>query len=444
MKIHLVSLGCARNQVDSELMLGRLIRCGCQIAQEPEEAQVIIVNTCSFIESAVDESVDTILALARYKENGRCRRLIVAGCLPERYREDINDSLPEVDVFLGTGAFDQIERAVSDPRFHHECLLPSPGLRALEGPKDPRHLTDAHMAYIKIAEGCDSRCTYCIIPKLRGQHRSRPMADIVAEAEHLMASGVKEINLVAQDTTDYGRDLTPPQNLGGLLSVLSDVSKDLWVRFLYGHPEHFDRSLLKVVAARENICPYFDIPIQHVSPGVLQRMGRYYGREDLLDLFERIRQALPQAAIRTSVMVGFPGESEDDFLALSDFIDTVRFDHLGVFTYSDGEDLPSHRLPDHVPQDTAQERLDRLMCRQKKISLDRNQAYVGTTQRVLVEQALEPHLFAARTMFQAPEVDGLTFVHTSREGNHIETGMFVEVEITDAMEYDLISQRLPR
>ncbi len=422
-------------------MLGRLKRRGCQIVQDPEDAHVIIVNTCSFIEPAVDESVDTILALSQYKENGACKRLIVAGCLPERYRDDITDSLPEVDVFLGTGAFDQIEDAVAS--LESGCMLPNPELRVLEGPDAPRIITDAHMAYVKIAEGCDSRCTYCIIPKLRGKHRSRPVTDILAEAEQLAASGVREIVLVAQDSTHYGRDLNPPTDLGVLLGELSTNCKDLWIRFLYGHPEHFDVSLVKVISERDNICPYFDIPIQHVSNRILKRMGRHYGREDLLRLFGAIRERLPQAALRTSVMVGFPGETEDDLSQLIQFIETVQFDHLGVFTYSDEEDLPSHQLSDHVSKKVALERLDVVMTRQKEISLGRNQTYIGTTQRVLIEQALEDHLYAGRTMFQAPEVDGLIFVHSDKAPGEIKTGMFVNVKVTDAMEYDLISEVSP-
>lgn len=423
-------------------MLGRLKRRGWQIADDPEDAHVIVVNTCSFIESAVNESVDTILALAQFKKSGVCQRLIVAGCLPERYREDISESLPEVDTFLGTGAFDQIEKAVAKTGLKTGCLLPNPNLRVLEGPDAPRVITDTHMAYVKIAEGCDSRCTYCIIPKLRGGHRSRPMPDILAEARQLADSGVKEIDLVAQDSTYYGRDLNPPTSLGALLEGLSSISEDLWIRFLYGHPVHFDLSLVKVVSERKNLCPYFDIPVQHASDRILKHMGRHYGGEDLLRLFRAIREQLPRAALRTSVMVGFPGETEDDVNRLIRFIEAVAFDHLGVFIYSDEDDLPSHHLPDHVDNETAHRRLDRVMNRQKEISLRRNQSYVGTTQRVLIEQSLEEGLYAARTRFQAPEVDGLTFVHANKAEDEIKTGMFINVKITDAMEYDLMSDAL--
>lgn len=424
-------------------MLGKLKRQGWRIVDDPEDARVIVVNTCSFIEPAVNESVDTILALAQYKKHGECERLIVAGCLPERYRDDISESLPEVDIFLGTGAYDQIEKAVVETGFEEGCLLPNPEQRILEGPDTPRVISDTHMAYVKIAEGCDSRCTYCIIPKLRGGHRSRPLADILAEARHLADSGVKELVLVAQDSTRYGRELTPPTDLGALLAALSSISDDLWIRFLYGHPVNFDLSILKVVAEHENLCPYFDIPVQHADDRILKRMGRHYTGEDLVRLFGTIRDRLPNAALRTSVMVGFPGETEEDVERLIRFIEAVEFDHLGVFTYSDEEDLPSHRLTGHVSNETAQRRMERVMSQQQAICLRRNQSYIDTVQRVLVEQPLEEGLWAARTMYQAPEVDGLTFVRVDPSRDAVDTGKFLNVKITDALEYDLISEALP-
>lgn len=440
MKLHLVSLGCARNQVDSEVMLGRLKRRGWETTQDPEQAQVIIINTCSFIEPAVNESIDTILALAEYKKTGVCRRLIVVGCLPERYREDILPTLPEVDVFLGTGAFDQIEKVVTKSEPADNCLLPVPGTRAMEDSSTPREVTDPYTAYIKIAEGCDSRCTYCIIPKLRGSHRSRPLTDIVTEARHLIASGVKELVLVAQDTTHYGHDLNPRMNLSRLMEELAALSENVWIRFLYGHPEHFDMSLVRTMATHSNICPYIDIPIQHAANRILNRMGRRYNMEGLYRIFGAIRNEFPRAALRTSVIVGFPGETENDFTRLLEFIESVAFDHLGVFVYSDSDDLPSHRLSDHVPKATAQKRMNRVMAVQKKISGKRNQRYQHQTLRVLVEQQLEANLFSARTAFQAPEVDGLTFVRTRTDNPGPEIGNFVEVTVTDTLEYDLVAE----
>ena len=440
MKFHLVSLGCARNQVDSEVMQGRLKRRGWQATQDPEQARVIIVNTCSFIESAANESIDTILALAEQKKTGVCRQLVVVGCLPERYREDIVATLPEVDCFLGTGAFDRIEEVVTKAEPMDGCFLPDPDARTLEDGHAPRLLTDGHLAYVKIAEGCNSRCTYCIIPRLRGKHHSRPAMDIVAEAQHLIDGGVRELVLVAQDTTHYGHDLTPETNLTQLLGEIADLSDKVWIRFLYGHPEHFDPSLLGIMLRHENLCPYFDIPIQHASGQLLKKMGRRYDKNDLHRIFSNIRDHLPRAALRTGVIVGFPGETEADFEELEAFIEQVQFDHLGVFTYSDSDDLPSHRLPNPVPPETARKRMDRLMEIQKNISRNRNQRYQNETLPVLVEQQLEANLFSARTAFQAPEVDGLTFVKTRPDGPRISVGSFVRVKVIDTLEYDLVAE----
>lgn len=440
MKLHLVSLGCARNQVDSEVMLGRLKQQGWEMTRDPEHAVVIIVNTCSFIESAANESIDTILALAENKKTGVCRKLVVTGCLPERYREDITATLPEVDCFLGTGAFDQIETAVMEAKPISGCLLPDPNIRTLEDGNAPRLLTETHLAYIKIAEGCNSMCTYCIIPKLRGGHRSRPVTDIVAEARHLIDNGALEIVLVAQDTTHYGHDLTPKTDLTRLLGILAELSDKVWIRFLYGHPEHFDASLIKIMSEYKNLCPYFDIPVQHAADGLLKKMGRRYQKKDLLRIFGNIRDRLPRASLRTSVIVGFPGESETDFSELQAFVEQAQFDHLGVFTYSDSDDLPSHRLPNPVPGNIAIKRMNRIMELQKKISEKRNLRYKNESLPVLVEQQLEDHLFSARTQFQAPEVDGLTFVKTRPEGPRISAGSFARVEVIDTLEYDLVAE----
>jgi len=440
MKFHLVSLGCARNQVDSEVMLGRLTRRGWQTTQDPEQARVIIVNTCSFIESAANESIDTILALAENKKTGRCQRLVVVGCLPERYREEIAETLPEVDCFLGTGAFDQIEKVVAEAAPTGGCLLPDPNCRMLEAGEAPRLVTDPHSAYVKIAEGCNSGCTYCIIPKLRGRHRSRPVADIVAEARHLIDGGVRELVLVAQDTMHYGHDLTPKTDLARLLGNLAELSDEVWIRFLYGHPEHFDASLIQTVSEHETLCPYFDIPIQHAADRILKKMGRRYDRDRLLEIFGHIRSHLPGAALRTSVIVGFPGETEEDFTELLGFMEQVQFDHLGVFTYSDSEDLPSHRLPDPVPVNIARKRMNRAMALQKKISGRRNRRYRDKILQVLVEQQLEDNLFSARTALQAPEVDGLTFVTTRPESPRIQVGSFARVKVIDTLEYDLMAE----
>ena len=433
MKLHLVSLGCAKNLIDSEVMLGRLVNAGWILTDDPAEAEIIIVNTCSFIEPAVDESIDTILELAKFKKTGTCRHLVVTGCLPERFREEIVHALPEVDIFLGTGAFDRIVHAVNGFSDFSKCLLPDPDLLTMQGKEAYRVRSSSHIAYIKIAEGCSRHCTYCIIPRLRGKYRSRNHEDIIAEARSLILSGVKELIVVAQDTTSYGKDLNMSVDLSGLLENISDISEDVWIRLMYGHPESIDESIIKTIATYDNICTYFDIPVQHVSNSVLKRMRRKYTRDDLYRLFEKIRETAPDCALRTTAIVGFPGETDKDFQQLFDFAEDICFDHLGVFLYSDSEDLQSHRLSNHVPKNTAKKRHDRLMSRQADISLKNNQKYIGKVLKVLVEEKSKDNLFIGRTYFQAPEVDGITYINS----NQLQPGRFAGIKITDAFEYDL-------
>ncbi|MFO7708474.1 MAG: 30S ribosomal protein S12 methylthiotransferase RimO [Desulfobacterales bacterium] len=447
MKLHLTSLGCAKNQVDSETMLGLLRQAGWTLTDDPEEAHTIVVNTCSFIEAAAQESLDTILELAEYKKTGACRRLVVAGCLPERYREDIVQTMPEVDLFIGTGAFDQIVDAVGDTGRTHAALLPDPDRADGHRPDGPRVLSTPHMAYLKIAEGCSRSCSYCIIPRLRGRHRSRPMEDVVAEARALVASGVKELVLVAQDTTAYGADMAPPRSLGRLVESLAGLSSGggaqadkPWIRVLYGHPESIGDDLIRAVATHPNACSYFDVPIQHASNRVLKRMGRRSTHERLRKLFLRIRGMVPDAALRTTVIVGFPGETDKDFGELMRFVEEIRFDHLGAFVYSDAEDIPSHRLRSHVPKAIAQERYDQLMSTQMEIAAEINQGRIEKTYTVLIEENLGSRLYAGRTYFQAPEVDGVTYVNAAPTGHELTIGRFARARINDALDYDLMGE----
>jgi ribosomal protein S12 methylthiotransferase len=447
-RLYLVSLGCVRNLVDSEFMLGRLVKAGFAVTPNPADADIIIVNTCGFIESAVNESIDTILELAEFKQSGRCQKLIVAGCLPERFREKIVQALPEVDLFLGTGACDRIVEAVEKAAVDgSRCFLPDPNLIGLDGHGQPRLQSTSHTAYLKISVGCDKHCTYCIIPKLRGRQRSRRPEDIVAEARALISSGVKELILVAEDTTAYGKDLTPSPDLAGLLVRISEMADSLrscpgeaggsgrvWLRFLYGHPESMDDAVIRAVAANQNICSYFDLPIQHAGTSVLKKMGRNYTHDDLVRLFGKIRSLVPDAVLRTTVITGFPGETDNDFEQLLNFVETIGFDHLGVFTYSDSEDLPAHRLSGHVPKRVAQKRYERLMASQARISLENNQKRIGKTYTVLVEEKTEDNRYMGRTFFQAPEVDGITYIHAGQ----LQAGDFADVRIIDAREYDLV------
>ncbi|MEE8431600.1 MAG: 30S ribosomal protein S12 methylthiotransferase RimO [Candidatus Desulfatibia sp.] len=434
MKIHLVSLGCAKNLVDSEMMLGRLVQAGWPHTADPRKADTIIINTCSFIESATNESIDTILEMAKFKNSGICRRLIVTGCLPERFREEIVDSLPEVDFFLGTGAFHEIEKAVKGPAEPSGCHLPDPHFLDLQDQETPRLLSSPHMAYLKIAEGCSRHCTYCIIPKLRGKQKSRPLENIVAEARFLISKGLKELILVAQDTTAYGNDLDPPVSLDQVLKSVADISDEAWVRLLYAHPQSIGPDVIQTVAAYRNICSYFDIPIQHASNRLLKNMGRNYTSDDLYRLYDKIRSFVPRAVLRTTVMVGFPGETDKDYKDLVNFVDEIRFDHLGVFVYSDSKDLSSHKLSGHIPEGVANDRYDRLMLRQSKISFENNQKHIGKVYDVLVETEAKKNLFTGRTFFQAPEVDGITYIHSEK----LSLGAFAGVRVTDVLEYDLM------
>lgn len=436
MKVYLESLGCARNLVDSEIMLGLLAQDGFEIVQDPETAEIIVVNTCSFITSAAEESIDTVLAFAEYKKSAACKYLIVCGCLPERYGRDMVPELPEVDLFLGTAAGTDIVRALNSLKkedLADKCIFPDPVSVSPEKSHLPRLTSNPHMAYIKISEGCSRHCTYCIIPKLRGSYRSRSEADILAEAKRLVSEGCKELVLVAESTTDYGSDFSNGSTLPSVLRNIAAIPGDFRVRLLYGFPDNLTDEIIDAVGSTDKVCCYFDVPIQHGVDSVLKAMGRHYSQDDLLTLFERIREKFPHAALRTTLITGFPGETDKDFKALLKFIKEVCFDHLGVFTYSDSEDLPSHGLPDHVTAKKAQNRHDRLMAAQAEISMTKNMSHVGNVYRVLIEENPEAGMYLGRTDFQAPEVDGLTFVY----GENLAIGDFVMVRISEAYEYDL-------
>jgi ribosomal protein S12 methylthiotransferase len=439
MIIYFETLGCSRNQVDSEVMLGNLLAAGHTRTHDPGLAQVIVVNTCGFITTAADEAVDTILEMAEYKTQGECRRLIVTGCLAQRYKDDadLTQSLPEVDAFLGTGACDRIVDVVAGRTPSPLTLFPDPNARQFADLSVDRALSGAPYAFVKVSEGCNRHCTYCIIPALRGRQRSRPLEEICAEAVSLVKKGVTEIILTAENTTDYGRDLVGGTRCHQVLKTLSvqvaQVNPRAWIRMLYTHPESLTQQIVETITAHDNICAYYDVPIQHADTTLLRRMGRPYSLADLERLFAMIRQTDPDAALRTTVITGFPGETDAMFNTLLDFIQKIRFDHLGVFTYSDAADLPAHALTDHVPEDVANQRHDILMAAQADISAQINQGHVGKTVTVLVEENPEPGLFTGRTMFQAPEVDGVTFIYS----DGLVIGSQVQVKITDGYEYDI-------
>lgn len=435
-KVNLVSLGCAKNLVDSEIMLAGLAAAGMQITDDPSDADIIIVNTCSFIETAVNESIDHILELADYKNSGRCGRLIVTGCLPQRYGSEISQSLPEVDIFLGTAAFDQIVEMVQGDIQPPICRIPPVNQIRRPSTAPARINTVFPIAYLKIAEGCDRRCTYCIIPKLRGKQKSAPVNVLLEEFRQLIESGAREIILVAQESTNYGADLTGGENLSILLDRLSNISNDVRIRFLYAHPESITENVIDLVAEKNNIVPYFDIPIQHSETGMLKKMGRRYSKDRLYRLFEAIRSKIPDAALRTTVMSGFPGETHKDFQNLINFIKEVRFDHLGGFVYSDAEELASYRLSPKTTAKTAEKRLDELMAVQMEISLEHNRRRLGGIFEVLVEKEIDDDLYQGRTAFQAPDVDGVTCI----QARTLAIGSFINVQINDISEYDLYGE----
>ena len=421
-------------------MMGKLVAKGHQMTNDPSVAQIIIVNTCGFISTASDEAVDVILQMAEFKKIGACKRLIATGCLAQRYKDDpdLVGTLPEVDAFIGTGACDLIVDVVEEREVKTLTLFPDPGQRQFQDINEQRELLSDQYAYIKVSEGCNRKCTFCIIPLLRGHQRSRPVSDICTEAKALVSKGVKEIILTAENTTDYGQDLNDDIGFHTVLTSLAHTleNEKTWIRFLYTHPKTLTESVVKAVKDHANICSYYDVPIQHASSKVLKKMGRPYTRDDLRALFKTTRNMDPYAVLRTTLIVGFPGETEQDFQDLLSFIHDIKFDHLGVFTYSDSKDLKSHLLENHVDPAIAEFRHDTIMAAQAKISEFINLGYVGKTFDVLVEENPEPGVYIGRTQFQAPDVDGMTFIYADA----LEINTVVKVRITDGFEYDIAGE----
>ncbi|MBI4551056.1 MAG: 30S ribosomal protein S12 methylthiotransferase RimO [Candidatus Latescibacteria bacterium] len=437
--IGLASLGCSKNLVDSEVMLGLLTQAGYEVTHDYRDADVIIVNTCAFIGPAKEESINTILELAKFKEDGRCAALVVTGCLAQRYSKDLVAELPEVDAVIGVDQYPHIVSVL-------ERLPGRPGaaLRAVERrplPTDysfPRVVTTPpHSVYLKIAEGCDRRCTFCIIPAIRGRQRSRTIESIIAEARQLAEQGAKELNLISQDTTWYGKDLPEPADLPALLRALNQVDGIRWIRPLYNHPVRFTDDLIDTIAQLDHVCNYIDMPLQHITDRMLTAMNRETTRRETVRLIGRMRASIHGLALRTTFIVGFPGETDEDFEELYDFVAETRFDRLGVFPYSPEEGTPAVRYPDQVPDDVTQERRARLMELQREISLARNQAYVGRSVEVLVDEVNPTDGTAVgRTEADAPEVDNEVLL----TGAGLTPGDFVRATIIDALEYDLVGR----
>ena len=438
MKILFISLGCDKNLVDSEEMLGLLNSRGYTFTDDETEADVIIINTCCFINDAKEESVQTILEMAEYKKTGKCKALIVTGCMAQRYKQEILDEVSEVDQVLGTTAYEKIVEAVD------EALAGSRGVE--EKPLSYLPQTDAkrmvttggHYAYLKIAEGCNKCCTYCIIPKLRGCYRSVPMERLIDQAKELAAQGVKELILVAQETTVYGVDLYGKKSLHLLLEQLCRISGLRWIRILYCYPEEIYEDLIQTMKREEKICHYLDLPIQHASDAVLRRMGRRTTRADLEQIVTHLREEIPDIVLRTTLIAGFPGETEEQHQEVMEFIDEMEFDRLGVFTYSQEEDTPAASMPDQIDEETKLNWQEELMELQQEIAFDRAEGRTGSVVTAMIEgKVADEDAYVARTYGDAPNVDGLLFVQTAEELN---SGDFVRVRITGAVEYDLIGE----
>jgi ribosomal protein S12 methylthiotransferase len=439
-KVGMVSLGCPKNLVDSEVMLGLLERHGYDLVPRAEDAEILIVNTCSFIDPAKRESIDTILEMAEHKKSGTARRLVVAGCMVERYRKDILREIPEVDYVIGTNELERVLEACSFETEGRESAAPIEPYLYHEF--TPRVLsTPSYSAYLKIAEGCDHPCSFCVIPQMRGKFRSRRFESVIREAESLAAQGVGEITLIGQDTTSYGEDLGLRNGLAILLRALGKVPNLVWARFLYCYPNRLTDELIAAVAETPNACKYFDVPLQHASSNVLKLMRRGSSGEHFLKMLAKMRRAIPGVALRTSFIVGFPGETEDDFQILVNFIGEAQFDHLGVFLYSNEETSGSFALPDPVPARTAKRRQRQLLELQRKISRRKLRQKVGKRLPVLVEGRSEETdwLFAGRLESQAPEIDGRVLINDFA-GSEPRPGEFRWATVTETSDYDLIAR----
>ena len=438
-KLYLVSLGCSKNLVDSEVMLGLLEKDGYRVTEEPEDADLLLVNTCGFIGSAVKEAIDAILELASYKQKNPAKKLVVTGCLVQRYGLELEKELPEVDLFIGTNGFHNIVSQLhgetpSIPYAH--SLQQSPFLMDSSMPR--KVSTPSHRAYMKITEGCINRCSYCLIPSIRGKLRSRSVPDLMAEASRLDAGGVKELTLVAQDLLAYGLDLGKQTDLMGLLQQLLAETAIPWIRLLYLHPARVQKDLLLLMAENPRIVPYLDIPFQHVSDRILHLMNRPYTKMQIIQLMETIRSTIPDAALRTTMMVGFPGETESDIAEMADFLQLHHFEHLGVFAYANEEGCRSASFPGQVAEKSKEERLRKIMELQAEISFGALQKHVGRVEQVLVEGLSKESdlLLEGRTRFQAPEIDGCVYITRGSA----EPGALVDVTITEAHTYDLVGE----
>lgn len=441
LKAGFISLGCAKNLVDTEVMLGMLADGGINITDHPAEADILIINTCSFIETAKEESIATILQSAEYKTSGKCRGLVVAGCLGQRYQQDLLDELPEVDAVLGTGSWHRINEAIAAILEGKRVLLVGETDTIYDETMPRIHTTPQFSSFVKVAEGCSNCCSYCVIPLVRGKFRSRKIESVVAEVKNLIADGAKEINLIAQDTTSYGQDLYGQPRLTELLRELVQLEGDFWIRLLYCYPSQFSDELIELMAQEPKICKYVDLPLQHAHDDILKAMNRRDSQKDICVLLDKIRAAIPDVAVRTTFIVGFPGETEEHFAALEQFVAEQKFDHVGVFTYSREDDTAASAMENQVPDELKQERYHKLMAVQAKISEERNISLEGKTFEVLVEgigENEQGELAIGRSYREAPDVDGRIYIERPAD---IEPGDVVTVRILQGFAYDLVAEK---
>ncbi len=437
MKILMISLGCDKNLVDSEFMLGSILGSGCEITDDETMADVIIVNTCCFIHDAMEESIETILEMAEYKKNGRCRALIVCGCLAQRYHKEIREEIPEVDAVIGTTAYEDIAKAVEEAvgGGYSEIIkdinyMPSQNARRVFS-------TGLEYSYLKIAEGCDKHCTYCIIPKLRGSYRSVPMPELLKQAEYLASCGVKELIIVAQETTLYGTDIYGKDSLPKLLDKLCEVDGIEWIRLLYAYPEDITEELIQTIKKQDKICNYIDMPIQHASDNILRRMGRKTTKAELAAKINMLRSKIPDIAIRTSLITGFPGETEAEHRELIEFVKEIKFERLGVFMYSEEENTPAASFDGKIPDDVKILRYNEIMETQQKVAFEKAENRVGEVMEIIIEGEIpDESVYVARTRMDAPKIDGCVFLPLTGE---YMTGDTVAARITGASEYDLLA-----
>lgn len=433
--VHIVTLGCSKNDVDSSMMYSLLDKNKYQMVNEPSQADILIVNTCGFIDAAKEESIDTILESVEYKNEGRCKKVLLSGCLAQRYPEELIKEIPEIDGIIGTGNIDYInellDRSLAGDLFIKTDNLNSAYIEGIR--KEEVNRTE----YVKISEGCNNNCSYCIIPSLRGKNRSRKIEDIYSEVEYLVSKGAREIILIAQNTTDYGIDLYSKYSLAKLINKISKIEDLKWIRVLYLYPDHFTDDLIEEFKNNDKLVNYVDMPLQHISDDVLKKMNRKTSKEHIIKTLKNLRKSVPDIVIRTTFIVGFPGESDDDFNQLVDFIEDIKFDKLGVFEYSKEEGTRAASLDEQIPDSIKEERKNEIMAIQSEISAEILSKNIGKRLEVLIEEEVDEENYVGRTYMDSPEIDGVTYVHSAK---NLEIGSFVQVDVVDSLDYDLVGE----